>query len=128
MGLDMYLERKSKNAKPDAKGVWDQVMYWRKANQIREWFANNLEGGVENCNYSYVTRENLEKLVTVCHIVLENHSKASALLPTSSGFFYGSTDYDEWYFRDLEDTIEGLEKVIEETDWENEDVAYYEWW
>jgi hypothetical protein len=128
MGLDMYLERKSKNSLPDAEGAWEEVMYWRKANQIREWFAEHLEEGVKNCRFSYVTKENLEDLIKDCKIVLCNHSLAGDILPTSSGFFFGSTDYDEWYFKDLEETIEKLEEVIEETDWDNEDVAYYEWW
>ena len=128
MGLDMYLQRKSKNALPDKKGAWNEVMYWRKANQIREWFATHLEGGVENCKFSYVTKENLKELVDTCKTVLDNHDSAPELLPTSNGFFFGSTAYDEWYFEDLKETAEGLERVIRETDWENEDVAYYEWW
>ena len=128
MGLDMFLERKSKNERSDTKGVWKEVMYWRKANQIREWFAVNLEGGVENCRYSYVTKENLEDLVKDCKTVLNNHNKARTLLPTSDGFFFGSTECDDWYFKDLEETVKSLEKIIKETDWDNEDVAYYEWW
>ena len=128
MGLDMYLERKNKNTKPNVKGVWEEVMYWRKANQIRDWFLTHLDEGVANCEYSFVKKENLESLIEDCKTVLADHSKASELLPTSSGFLFGSVDYDEWYYQDLEDTVEGLTKVIEETDWDNQDVAYYEWW
>ena len=43
--------------------------------------------------------------------VLTDRSKAHALLPSVGGFFFGSTDYDEYYFQDLEYTkkmIEGL--------------------
>jgi len=128
MGLDMYLERKSKNIKEDSENAWEEVMYWRKANQIRQWFAMNLEDGVENCHRSYVTKEDLERLLTDCNTVLNDHSKADELLPTSSGFFFGSTDYDEWYFKDLKETVKSLEKIIDETNWHTEDVAYYEWW
>ena len=128
MGLDMYLQRKDKNMKPNAERVWEEVMYWRKANHIREWFATHLDGGVENCQFSYVTKKNLEDLIHDCKVVLNDHNKAHILLPTSSGFFFGGTDYGEWYFSDLEKTVTELEEIIEETDWENEDVAYYEWW
>lgn len=128
MGLDMYLRRKSKNETPDTKGVWEEVMYWRKANQIREWFASHLENGVENCCYSYVSKEDLENLIKDCETVLADHDKAKKILPTSSGFFFGSTEYDEWYFDDLKETVEKLKEVISETDWNNQDVAYYEWW
>jgi hypothetical protein len=48
--------------------------------------------------------------------VLEDHSKASELLPTAIGFFFGSTDYDEWYFKDLEYTKEVIGKIVD--NWE----------
>jgi hypothetical protein len=38
-------------------------------------------------------------------------------LPTTSGFFFGGTDYDEWYFQGLKDTItiiDRCEKLSEE--------------
>ena len=127
MGLDMYLERKSKN-EFDTADAWEEVIYWRKANQIREWFATHLTKGVENCKRSEVTKEDLERLLKSCEMVLADHSKAEELLPTQGGFFFGSTDYDEWYFEQLEYTVPKLKEAIKETDWDNEDVTYYEWW
>ena len=123
MGLDMYLEKRKTNSKE-----YVAIAYWRKANQIREWFNSHLENGVENCEYVQVSKEDLEQLLEDCKKVLENHDLAEDLLPTSSGFFFGGTDYDEWYFEDLEETIKMLEQILEETDFENEDVYYYEWW
>lgn len=38
--------------------------------------------------------------------------KASYLLPTRDGFFFGGTEYDEYYFKDLEDTKDILERAI----------------
>ena len=35
-------------------------------------------------------------------------------LPTEEGFFFGSTDYDEYYVGQLDETIEQVGKVIEE--------------
>lgn len=122
MGLDMYLEKRNKRD----KGEWEEVAYWIKANQIRGWF--NEKVGVENVTRTAVTKELLEELVADCKKVLLNHELAKMVLPTSSGFFFGSTAYDEMYYDDLENTIEQLNRVIEETDWETEEVAYYEWW
>lgn len=34
--------------------------------------------------------------------------------PTEAGFFFGSTAYDKWYVDDIDDTIEKLEKVVDE--------------
>lgn len=44
---------------------------------------------------------------------------AHNLLPTAEGFFFGSTDYDEWYWRDLQDTVDQLDRVLRmpEGDW-----------
>lgn len=123
MGLDMYLEKRKANSEE-----YEEVAYWRKANQIREWFNSHLENGVENCEYVQVSKEDLEQLLEDCKKVLENHDLAEDLLPTSSGCFFGSTAYDEWYFEDLEDTIKMLEKILKETDFENESIYYYEWW
>ena len=37
---------------------------------------------------------------------------ASEILPTMAGFFYGSTDYDEWYLNDVKDVIVHLHNNI----------------
>lgn len=123
MGLDMYLEKRKKNVQ-DAE--YEEVAYWRKANQIREWFAEHV--GVANCEYSKVDKNMLIQLKSDCMKVLNDHSKAENILPTSSGFFFGSTEYDEYYFEDLKNTIDMLNKIIQETDWSTEEVFYYEWW
>ena len=123
MGLDMYLEKKNL-----IDGCFSELCYWRKANQIRQWFCDHLENGVENCTHSLVTKENIEELIDTCKIVLKEHSLAASLLPTTSGFFFGSTDYNEWYFKELESTIEKLEEALTLVDWDNEEVYYYEWW
>ena len=46
--------------------------------------------------------------------IIENAEEISKILPTQSGFFFGCTDYDEWYMKDIDYTIEMLEKVLEE--------------
>ena len=122
MGLDMYLEKKNVN------GEFSELCYWRKANQIRNWFDSHLENGVENCKHTLVTKEDIEELIDTCKKVLADHSLAEELLPTQSGFYFGSTSYDEWYFEDLKDTIEQLETALTLVNWENEEVYYYEWW
>ena len=125
MGLDMYLFRRT--PLPDGAAKEVEVMYWRKANQIRQWFNVHL-GGIENTTESPVTKENLEDLITDCCAVLNDHNLAPILMPTSRGFFFGGTEYDEWYFEDLEETVNKLIKVINEVDWDKDEVYYYEWW
>lgn len=60
--------------------------------------------------------------------VVVDTSTAEDLLPTTSGFFFGSTDYDEWYMQDIEETIEILTKALEETDFDKEMLVYTSSW
>ena len=141
MGLDMYLsakkfhspaewrpnETKEEFAKlKQASGVGTvldkvehphiylevSVGYWRKQNAIHEWFVTNCQDGVDDCRNSYVGREQLESLLNTCKEVKSDHSKADGLLPTASGFFFGSTEYDEWYFGGIDETIEIIEVAL----------------
>jgi hypothetical protein len=68
---------------------------------------------IDDCRDIYIDTESLEKLLEDCKQVLNDHSLAPMVLPTQSGFFFGSTEYDEYYFEDLEDTVKILEPVIE---------------
>ena len=129
MGLDMYLERALKSERANKIKNTEEVVYWRKANQIREWFVMNTGYDTNaDCEYHLLTKKNLEDLVKDCKAVLADHSKASKLLPTSNGFFFGNEEYGEWYFDDLEYTIENITRLFETTDFDNEDIYYYEWW
>lgn len=44
---------------------------------------------------------------------VEDPSVAQRLLPTTSGFFFGSTEYDQWYVEDLRETKKILTKALE---------------
>lgn len=96
-----------------------KVGYWRKANAIHDWFVQNCQNGEDDCRESYVSIEQLEELRKICKMVLENHALASEYLPTTSGFFFGSTDYDEWYFQDLQSTVEIIDNALSKVsdDW-----------
>lgn len=92
--------------------VSTQVAYWRKDNAIHDWFVQNCQGGEDDCRNAYVSREQLMELAKVCREVLADHALADELLPTSSGFFFGSTDYDEWYYRGLEYTAQTIDEIL----------------
>lgn len=98
-----------------------QVAYWRKANAIHKFFVD-LAGGKDECQEIYVERDDLQELVNRCNMILENKDveKAKELLPSQGGFFFGSTEYDDWYFQDLKYTQETLKKLIDNApeDWE----------
>ena len=122
MGLDMYLMKKI----PNNEDV--ELIYWRKANQILRWFKTHCaDGELEDCEPVGVTEYDLYELLDDIDIVLADHSKAEELLPTTSGFFFGSTEYDEWYFKDLEYTKEKLREVLCDI-MEDDELEFYAWW
>ena len=89
-----------------------KIGYWRKSNQIHNWFVNNCQDGRDNCEKYLVDNSKLELLLDICKMVLADHSLAAELLPTGEGFFFGSTEYDEYYYSDLEDTVEIINNAL----------------
>ena len=94
MGLDMYLrankyvsgyEHRGEEAGAEYKGLVETfgmadfvdpespsaeveftVAYWRKANQIHQWFVDNVQDGRDECQKAYVSREKLLELREIC--------------------------------------------------------------
>jgi hypothetical protein len=117
MGLDMFLSSRSQaEATPSELSV-----YWRKANAIHNWFVQNVQNGVDDCGEYPVTRQQLEELSGICKNVLCHHDLAEELLPPTSGFFFGSTRIDDFYFYDLIDTICGVQDLLKA----DTDTFYY---
>lgn len=131
MGLDMYLELVIYDWKNECveefkrikiisdipehmrlNKVTIEAMYWRKENHIHEWFVRNVQGGEDDCDRYYVCNEQLEDLHRDACNVLRWECLAEALLPTQSGFFFGGTEYDEYYFDSLRDIKELLPEII----------------
>ena len=90
-----------------------QVGYWRKANAIHSWFVENCAEGVDNCQDIYVSPKKAQILLDKCNEVLANRSLAESELPTQDGFFFGTQEYDDWYYQNIEYTKHILEKVLE---------------
>lgn len=87
------------------------VFYWRKANAIHKYFVDKCGDGEDDCKPIYVSYDDLIELRDRCRLVLKDHSRASELLPTCEGFFFGSTEYDEYYFQDLKETADMIDKI-----------------
>lgn len=140
MGLDMYLYCNSKRVCEDANAGTSELdrefniprgiaMYWRKANAIHRWFVANVQEGKDDCGTYDVSATDLAVLHDTCieviesaelveeletqRLVLSETAKAEELLPVQKGFFFGGTEYDEGYYRDLEATVAGIEAIME---------------
>jgi hypothetical protein len=136
MGLDMYLNKRTyvqywehngdenyevkvtKGGEPTkidpkkVKYIIEEAGYWRKQNQIHRWFVENVQEGIDNCGEYYVDFNSLKELLDLCQKVKADNSLAESLLPSASGFFFGGTEYDEWYFDGIDNTIQILEEAL----------------
>ena len=96
--------------------IIERVAYWRKANQIHKWFVDHVQEGKDDCGEYYVSTEKLKELIQECKSVLEKPETGVEKLPTKSGFFFGGTEYDEYYYNDLRDTVDQIEPLLSEKD------------
>lgn len=141
MGLDMYLHRdvyvntksgdkvvvkdadnkikKKITIHRDLPGVHirEPLAYWRKANAIHRYFLE-CAGAEDNGNEVWLYGHHLKLLKEICQEVLNNHDLAAEKLPTKEGFFFGSTEYDDYYFEQLERTIELIDDIDELSDYD----------
>jgi len=157
MGLDMYLSghrhiwRHTQEPQEDAlraalskatgfkinqiKGVRLDLGYWRKANAIHNWFVTNVQNGEDNCREYYVSREKLQELKDACQKILsiaENGDdwteEADEVLPPTEGFFFGDTNYNDYYLQDLKETIVIMDNILTDPALTEVDVTYQSSW
>lgn len=103
MGLDLYFMKRKLT----------EVAYFRKYNFLIPAMEKILETKIENGQFYNVDEEVIKKLRDRCKLVMENHDYAKELLPTTEGFFFGNTDYDEYYFNDVEQVYNECNKMLE---------------
>lgn len=96
MGLDIFFTKKKSS----------QIGYFRKVNFLVKYFEDTCGLDVEKQFSLRIDKEDIEELKNRCKEVLDDHSKAEELLPTMEGFFFGSTDYDEYYFEDVQEVYD----------------------
>lgn len=108
--------------------ITEEIGYWRKANAIHNWFVKNVQEGNDDCKEYYVSKENLETLLETIKEVLKSPDlKAEALLPTTEGFFFGGTKYDDYYLETLKDSEKIIENAIKEQE-KGGDIYYQSSW
>jgi len=148
MGLDMYFRGKRylwssfdddaatataiSNLFPELEAdqrvneVTAELMYWRKANAIHKWFVDNVQGGVDECGEFEVSLLQLGGLHLACKSVLATPTDFALYLPTASGFFFGSTEPDEWYMKNITNTKEWLDKLLGDQEKFKQWTFYYQ--
>lgn len=84
-----------------------------------------VDGEIKN---GYIFKDGVETPIYEDGKYIEDPTIAMELLPCSSGFFFGSQEYDEWYLQDIEYTIDKIETILKETDFNNEIIIYSASW
>ena len=107
------------------ESVVERVGYWRKNNAVHKFFVEKVQDGIDECQKSLVAISQLKELRDKCKKALEFKDKASEILPTTEGFFFGGTDYDEWYFQGLEETVEIIDNALEGVDEDDFNTSFY---
>lgn len=158
MGLDMYLFRTKKtnhsvkelnaldryDLSPDDEDVkeflplyeskyedgrysiFKEVSYWRKFNALHSWFVTNVQIGIDDCGAYEVTKGHIEDLINTLQDCFTQQD-ASDFMPCS-GFFFGNTLVDEYYWEQVENTLGKMNRLIEDFDWEKERLFYMSSW
>ena len=104
----------------------DDIGYFRKVNFLMSFF--DYDG---NCEYKEIAKCELEDLRDACAEISKmepiNKERCAELLPTQSGFFFGNTDYNEWYFDDVKEMFVWVDGVLSNLA-DDEVVLMYCWW
>ncbi|EQA8198361.1 hypothetical protein ACX9BD_002854 [Escherichia coli] len=124
MGLDIYIETQPKNDLNN-EASRKQVAYFRKFNALVGWMERNV-GEVENCELLELTMNDICFLKA--HLMHINESNCEEYLPTQEGFFFGSQEYDEGYWHDVDKLKKLVEDLIRNHDFHNNRLTFCAWW
>ena len=108
-----------------------QIGYFRKFNALHSYIVKTFADGIDNCQDIILYKEDVEQIKKVLDDVLNAHQqveKAKEILPTQSGFFFGGTDYDEFYFEDVKDAADLMQSFLDNFDFEKYQLIYEASW
>ena len=102
--------------------TFPEVLYYRKVNFLFKFFRDN-ETLIDDC-YCWVSKESATKLVEACQEVLslKDYDKSNDVLPTCSGCFFGSINYDNYYYEDVEEVMNDFKRLLE--GWKENERVY----
>lgn len=125
MGLDIYFKRVKRKEK--------DLAYYRKCNFLMEFMLDYYgyrDFDEMNCRDIVLDDTCLRELRDRCNKVLKDPSKAEDELPTSEGFCFGNTDYNEYYFKEVENVRDACIEMLKEymnLD-SDEEIIFHAWY
>ena len=153
MGLDMWLYKRGHTVHDEMTGKTyvedpEEIGYWRKFNALHAYILELTNSPADtNCEPVDLSQSDVETILDTLNQVRsilekgvkleedgdwylfdEDTSDAAAeLLPPRSGFFFGSTTIDAYYYYDVCDAISIFENALKLIN-EGEEIYYDCWW
>ena len=106
MGLDITISRNNSGN--------EEIAYFRKVNFLVKFMEDYYDLIIENCEPIQIDEDCILELKWRCEQVLKKRELAEKLLPTVSGSFFGSTEYDDYYYSNVEQVLDSCKKILEE--------------
>ena len=140
MGLDMFLEKATKNNEKEKKIILiedhkietinTEAMYWRKAYAIMDWFETAIgkrytydEGfHIHNCACYTISKEDLEQLKLWCERFVKNPEKALGEIHKS----WYEERWEDYEKAQCERTIIEIEKLLKDDGIDY--FIFHGWW
>ena len=111
---------------PDYYSIFHKVAYWRKFNALHAWFVTHVQLGIDNCGFYEIYEDTLRDALEVLEAAYAH--KNAKLLPPTQGFFWGSTEVDDYYWYKVSESISTFSHLIDQTDWSTHRLFYTSSW
>ena len=155
MGLDIFFHKRTYNQHNPNEPIsidedgekhyeeMPEIAYFRKVNFLMSFFdyyekcedEGNMEG---DCCYVPISEDEISALIDACSETIKRRKEIEKAvkegididdlpLQPESGFFFGSTDYDEWFFEDVKEVKKKFKAILSDLK-DDEEVFMYAWW
>jgi hypothetical protein len=106
--------------------IFTEEAYWRKFNGLHNWFVTNVQNGVDDCSRYEVNIEHLRQLLN--DLILVKRGDEIESLEPISGFFFGSTDKDEYYTAQIDSAYKIISNLLKSFDFSKRRLFYLASW
>jgi hypothetical protein len=97
---------------------------WGAYYRIHSWFVNNVQNGVDDGQYRYITREQLQQYVNTCKKALANKKKAYHIFPINADYCDREQANIDDYFRAFENDVKCITRILKNPKYKDWDFCY----
>ena len=107
-----------------------EIFYWRKFNALHGFIVDTFANGVDECQTIEIGKAGVAKIVSAlretARMLKAKHGLDPTKLPVKpvGGFFFGSTEIDDYYKRNIEEALEMFDNLLASLS--DEETVFYE--